>query len=87
MESRNQPRRPVIEVMDEDVAHVIRAKSGAERLKIASDIYSRTREMLMGQLKAQHPDWDEKRLMREAAKILSHGASEVAWEHREQSSR
>jgi hypothetical protein len=43
--------------------------------------------MLRGQLKAQHPDWEEKRLIREAANILSNGASEEAWEHRVQSSR
>jgi hypothetical protein len=81
------PRRPVIEVMDDDMARVIRAKSGAERLKIASDMYSSARRMLMSHLKAEHPDWGERRVIREAAKILSHGASEEAWEHRERTSR
>jgi hypothetical protein len=85
MESPNERRWPVIEMMDDDRARVIRAMSGAERLQMASDMYSRARQTLLSQLKAQHPDWEEKCVIREAAKILSNGASEEAWEHRERS--
>jgi Rv0078B-related antitoxin len=74
MESRNEPRRPVIEVMDDDMARVIRAKSGAERLAIASGLYASARRMLMSYLRSKNPDWDESRVVREAARRMSHGA-------------
>jgi hypothetical protein len=63
-----------IEVIDDDMARVIRAKSGAERLSIASGMYSSARKMLLSQLRAEHPDWDELRIQQEVAHRLSHGA-------------
>jgi hypothetical protein len=48
--------------------------SGAERLKIASDMFRSARRMIASQLAAEHPDWDERRLQEETARRLSHGA-------------
>jgi len=53
---------------------VLRRKTGAERLRIASGMYSRARGMLIRHLRAEHPDWDEQRVNQEAARRLSHGA-------------
>jgi hypothetical protein len=64
----------VIEVMDDEMARVIRSKTGAERLRIASGMFASARRMLLSHLRAEHPDWDEDRLNREAARRLSHGA-------------
>jgi len=61
-------------MMDEEMAAVNRAKTGLERLKIADAMYTRAREILMSHLRFEHPDWDEKRVIREAARRLSHGA-------------
>jgi hypothetical protein len=67
-------RKPVIEVMDDDMAAVFRAKTGLERLMIADAMYTRAREMLLSHLRFEHPDWNEQQVNREAARRLSHGA-------------
>ena len=67
-------RRPHIEVIDDDMATVLRRKTGAERLQIASGMYASARRMLMSHLRADHPDWLEEQIIREAARRLSHGA-------------
>jgi hypothetical protein len=64
----------VIEVMDDEMARVIRSKTGAERLRIASGKYASARRMLISHLRAEHADWDEGRILKEAARRLSHGA-------------
>lgn len=66
--------RGQIEVMDDAMAAVLRAKSGAERLRIAFGMYASARRMLMSHLRAEHPDWDERRVIAEAARRMSHGA-------------
>jgi hypothetical protein len=63
-----------IEVLDEDMARVLRAKTGAERLKIASDMFAAARRMIASHLAAEHPDWDEERIERETSRRISHGA-------------
>jgi hypothetical protein len=64
----------MIEVMDDDMAEVIRSKTGAERLRIASDLFTSARQMLVRYLRAQNPDWDEQRVQLEASRRMSHGA-------------
>jgi hypothetical protein len=63
-----------IEVMSEEMAAVLRTKTGAERLAIAHRMYSDARRMLLNHLRAQHPDWDDSRIEEETARRLSHGA-------------
>jgi Rv0078B-related antitoxin len=71
-EDRLDPRR--IEVIDDETARMLKAKTGAERLAIASAMYSSARRMLISHLRDQHPDWCEEEILREAAHRLSHGA-------------
>ena len=66
-----------IEVVDDEMARVLRAKTGAERLQIAFGLYSSARRMLLSALRAEHPDWDDDRIHREAARRLSHGPVDV----------
>ena len=63
-----------IEVISEEMAAVLRRKTGAERLAIASRLFSSARTMLLHHLRARHPEWDELQIQREAARRLSHGA-------------
>jgi Rv0078B-related antitoxin len=63
-----------IEVVDDDMAEVYRAMTGAQRLKIASDMFASARRMIASHLAAEHPDWDERRIQEETARRLSHGA-------------
>ena len=63
-----------IEVVDDDMARILRAKTGAERLKIANDMFVAARRMIASHLAAEHPDWDEERIQRETSRRISHGA-------------
>lgn len=63
-----------IEVVDDEMARILRGKTGAERLAIASAMYASARRMLLSHLAVQHPDWSEEQVAREAARRLSHGA-------------
>jgi hypothetical protein len=64
----------VVEVIDDEMAAVFRSKTGIERLKIASDMYVRARQMLLSHLRFEHPDWNDQQIQKEAARRLSHGA-------------
>jgi hypothetical protein len=64
-----------IEVIGDDMARILRGRTGAERLRIASGMYASARHMLLNHLRAEHADWDERRIVQEAARRLSHGAT------------
>ena len=63
-----------IEVVDDDMARILRAKTGAERLAIANGMFVSARRMIVSHLAAEHPDWDEERIQRETSRRISHGA-------------
>ena len=63
-----------IEVVGDEMAAIFREKTGAERLEIASRMFSSARGMLLNHLRSLHPDWDDAAIHREAARRLSHGA-------------
>jgi Rv0078B-related antitoxin len=62
------------EVLDDEMAAVFRTMTGAQRLKIASDMFRSARRMIASHLAVEHPDWDGQRLQEETARRLSHGA-------------
>jgi Rv0078B-related antitoxin len=62
-----------IEVIDDEMATMLRLKSGAERLTIASRMFSSARRMLLNHLRSVHPEWDQRQIEQEAARRLSHG--------------
>ena len=63
-----------IEVVDDKMAQVLRLKTGAERLQIASEMFSSARQMIINMLRSQHPDWNEQKVNAETARRLSHEA-------------
>ena len=63
-----------LEVVDDEMAHVLRGMTGAERLKIANDMFMSDRRMMASYLAVEHPDWDADRIEREVARRISHGA-------------
>ena len=63
-----------VEILDEEMARVLRAKTSAERLAIANGMWSSARRMITGILQDEHPDWDAEQVERETARRLSHGA-------------
>ena len=70
--TRPPPNR--IEEVDDEMAAVYRAMTGARRLQIASDLYASARKMLCNHLAHEHPDWPDHQIKQEAARRLSHGA-------------
>lgn len=72
------PRRTLeprnIEVMDDEMAAVLRAKTGAQRLQIADGLFAFARDHITARLRREYPDWSEQQVRREVARRLSHGA-------------
>jgi hypothetical protein len=60
-----------LDTVDAEVARVLRAKSGIERLRLAHEAWELARERLTAFLSAQHPDWESQAVRREVAKRLS----------------
>ena len=69
------PRPEDVELIDDEMARLYASKSGAERLAIASGMFASARKMLLAHLRADHPEWSEDRIGREAARRLSHGVA------------
>jgi len=63
-----------IEVIPDEMARVLRAKTGAERLKIASGMFASARKLIRARVRSQHPDWTDQQINTETARRLSHGA-------------
>ena len=66
------PRR--IEVIDDQMAAVWRAKTGAERLQVVDELFQFARQLVASGVRAQHPDWDPAQVERETVRRLSRGA-------------
>jgi hypothetical protein len=66
-------RRPVLEIIDEMTVDVLREKTPAERLEIASGMWESARVMLRGAIRQEHPDWSDEAILREIARRISHG--------------
>lgn len=65
--------KPVVEVIDDDVADIYRKMTEAERLQIAFDMWRSARRMVTNAVKSEHPDWTESQIVEEVALRLSHG--------------
>jgi hypothetical protein len=66
------PSRMVIEVIDPEMAAVLRSKSGAQRLQIANGMFASARRLLLSHLRAEHPAWSEQELQEGVAGRLLH---------------
>jgi hypothetical protein len=68
------PRTLHVESVDDELAAVLRAKSPAERLRIAFGLWSMARDVILGALRKEHPEWTEEQIGKALARRLSHGA-------------
>lgn len=66
--------RVKIEVVSDEMAEILRAKSPMQRLAIANNIYHFVRRLLLNSLTQQHPEWNERELTMEVARRISHGS-------------
>ena len=62
-----------IEVVDEAVAAILRQKTPAERIAMASDANRTARAMLAAQIRSQHADWSDEQMHAEVARRLTRG--------------
>ena len=60
-----------LDMVDAEVARVLRAKSGMERLRLAHEAWELAWERLVAFLSAQHPDWEREEVRGQVAKRLS----------------
>ena len=67
-------RTSEIEVVDDDMARVLAAKTGAERLEIAFGMFRSARRMLTSHLRTEHPRWTDDQVADEVARRLSRGS-------------
>jgi hypothetical protein len=68
-----QARAPVIEVVDNAVAAVLRRKSGGERLRMVDALYRSARRLIEANVRLTHPDWDAAATRREVARRMAGG--------------
>ncbi len=64
-----------IEVVDDEVAEILRQKTHAERLNIAFGMWRSAKIQLTSSLGSLHPDWTKEQIEREVIRRLSHGAA------------
>ena len=64
----------IFEVVDNQVAEVLRRKTPAERLRIGFDMWTSVRRMLLSHIGHTHPEWSRPDVEREVAKRMLHGA-------------
>ncbi|MSU80192.1 MAG: hypothetical protein EXS16_19130 [Gemmataceae bacterium] len=69
-----QPRRPTIEIVDRQMAAILREKTEAERLQIAWGMWHFAREMIENTLRAERVDWSNAEIQHETARRLSNGS-------------
>jgi len=62
------------EVLSDEMAEILRAKTPAERLAIAFDMWSFAQQLIRRTARAMHPEWTDEELDRHVASRMSHGA-------------
>jgi hypothetical protein len=55
-------REPVIEVVDDAMVEVLRRMTGWQRLRIVDGLFETAWQLVEGNVRADHPDWDERRI-------------------------
>jgi hypothetical protein len=67
-------RKLVIEAPDDRTCQILKQKTEAERLAIASGLWTFASDMIRIGLKQEHPDWTKEDLDKQVAHRMSHGA-------------
>jgi hypothetical protein len=68
-----EPRR--IEVVDDRIAAILRAKSPTERLALAFNAHAHGIETIVFNTRTRHPEWDDARVRAETAWRLEQRAT------------
>lgn len=62
------------EVVDDQMAAVLRGMTTSQRLAIANRMWVSARKAIQQILIAEHPEWSKDQIERETARRMSHGA-------------
>jgi hypothetical protein len=65
---------PKFDVIDDQMAAVLREKTVCDRLQIASEMWYSAQKMIRAIVTLEHPEWSCEEVQREVAKRISHGA-------------
>jgi hypothetical protein len=63
------------EVVDDDVAAILRRKSGTEKIRMVAGGWALLRVMHASQVRRDHPDWDEELVRAETSRRMAHGST------------
>lgn len=63
-----------IEAVDDQVAAVIKAKSGPELLRMVWDAWTFFEHRISAHLKSAHPEWTAEQIRKEIVRRVSHGS-------------
>jgi len=66
-------RRMVIEVVEDEMAAVLRRKTGAQRLKIVDALYRSAWNLIETNVRGSHPDWNEPQVRAAVAARIAGG--------------
>jgi hypothetical protein len=64
-------REPVIEVMDDAMADVLRRMTGWQRLKIVDALFETAWQLVERNVRSTHPEWDEAGVRRAIAEVIA----------------
>lgn len=64
-----------IEVIDDQMAAFLRAKTPAEKLAMCNGMWRSARRLIEAAVSREHPDWSPLELQREVVRRMSHGAT------------
>ncbi len=62
-----------IEVVDDKIAEIIKAKSGMERLNMVWDAWTIFEKRIRVYLKNRHPEWTEEQIQEEMVRRVTYG--------------
>jgi hypothetical protein len=68
------PRRFTDEILSDEMAAILRAKTPAQRLAIAFEMWRFAQQLIERTSRAQNPEWSEEELRQHVARRMSHGA-------------
>ena len=68
MSCKIDPRN--IEVIDDDLAEILRQKTPAERIAMTADANDTARILAAAGIRHGHPDWSEQQVQREVARRM-----------------
>jgi hypothetical protein len=63
-----------IEIIDDQMASLLRSKTEAERFAMIDKFWRFARTLILARIAHEHPDWTEDQVRREVARRMSHGA-------------